>query len=326
MDYLGYECPVCKKAFHLDDDIVVCPECGTPHHRECYNSLGHCCFEEKHGRDFEFDTDKTNDSSKDDTIKCRICGFENKSNSLFCSHCGNPMQNQQSAQNPGQQFNQYYGQQMPNTVVFSTVNDNEELEQGVTVGECTKFVQASAPYYVQVFRNIKNFGKSRFNFSAFLLSGGYLLYRKNYKRGAVITAIMIVLMLVTSIIYLSPEYDEVAQMLYDEMGVITSGSYSDFAYIYEFVQQLSQKQLFLIYLPSVLQIIQYAVMFYVGFTANRTYYNHCIKSIKNIKETVESEAQKEEMFKAKGGVNYGLALSVVITFAVISILPYFIIY
>ena len=30
MDFLGKKCPVCSKNFHEDDDIVVCPECGTP--------------------------------------------------------------------------------------------------------------------------------------------------------------------------------------------------------------------------------------------------------------------------------------------------------
>ncbi len=32
----GYICPVCMKKFTETDDIAVCPECGTPHHRECY--------------------------------------------------------------------------------------------------------------------------------------------------------------------------------------------------------------------------------------------------------------------------------------------------
>ena len=31
--YNNCVCPVCKKQFEDGDDIVVCPECGTPHHR-----------------------------------------------------------------------------------------------------------------------------------------------------------------------------------------------------------------------------------------------------------------------------------------------------
>lgn len=48
--YLNEVCPVCQKKFAEGDDIVVCPECGAPHHRACYNQLGHCAHEAEHGR------------------------------------------------------------------------------------------------------------------------------------------------------------------------------------------------------------------------------------------------------------------------------------
>ena len=34
--YEGCQCPVCGKSFQESDDIVVCPQCGAPHHRECW--------------------------------------------------------------------------------------------------------------------------------------------------------------------------------------------------------------------------------------------------------------------------------------------------
>ena len=33
MDFYKYKCPVCNKQFKEGDDIVVCPECGTPPQR-----------------------------------------------------------------------------------------------------------------------------------------------------------------------------------------------------------------------------------------------------------------------------------------------------
>ena len=35
MDFTKYTCPVCGETFQNGDDVVVCPECGAPHHREC---------------------------------------------------------------------------------------------------------------------------------------------------------------------------------------------------------------------------------------------------------------------------------------------------
>ena len=47
--YNGILCEHCKKAFTNDDDIVVCPVCGAPHHRECYVQNGNCANADKHG-------------------------------------------------------------------------------------------------------------------------------------------------------------------------------------------------------------------------------------------------------------------------------------
>lgn len=38
--YENQKCPVCGVAFKSGDDIVTCPECGTPHHRQCYEKSG----------------------------------------------------------------------------------------------------------------------------------------------------------------------------------------------------------------------------------------------------------------------------------------------
>ena len=34
-DYINEKCISCGKEFTKDDDVVVCPECGTPYHRGC---------------------------------------------------------------------------------------------------------------------------------------------------------------------------------------------------------------------------------------------------------------------------------------------------
>ena len=45
-------CPVCRERFHDGDDIAVCPECGTPHHRACYLKYNKCGLEELHAQGF----------------------------------------------------------------------------------------------------------------------------------------------------------------------------------------------------------------------------------------------------------------------------------
>ena len=42
LEYEGQPCMICGRMFGEDDDIVTCPECGTPYHRACYKEAGAC--------------------------------------------------------------------------------------------------------------------------------------------------------------------------------------------------------------------------------------------------------------------------------------------
>ena len=55
MDLKNYFCPVCSNDFNEDDDVVFCPECGTPHHRDCYINLGECKNSALHNENFTFE-------------------------------------------------------------------------------------------------------------------------------------------------------------------------------------------------------------------------------------------------------------------------------
>lgn len=52
MDLKYVQCPYCLKPFEEGDDVVVCPECGTPAHRACWKQNGHCLYENKHASGF----------------------------------------------------------------------------------------------------------------------------------------------------------------------------------------------------------------------------------------------------------------------------------
>ena len=54
MDYKGCKCASCHKVLKEGDDVVICPECGAPYHRECYAAEGRCVFSAKHGKGFEY--------------------------------------------------------------------------------------------------------------------------------------------------------------------------------------------------------------------------------------------------------------------------------
>ena len=53
-DFTGCKCPVCQQPFTEEDDLVVCPECGAPYHRACYQKNAGCLFAGRHGAGFEW--------------------------------------------------------------------------------------------------------------------------------------------------------------------------------------------------------------------------------------------------------------------------------
>ncbi|MGN1195963.1 MAG: RING finger protein, partial [Acutalibacteraceae bacterium] len=52
MKYENLICPGCGEVFKEGDDVVVCPECGTPQHRQCYEKNGGCVNAALHEQGF----------------------------------------------------------------------------------------------------------------------------------------------------------------------------------------------------------------------------------------------------------------------------------
>ncbi len=85
-DFTGCECPICHQHFKPDSDIVVCPDCGAPYHRDCYASLGHCKYEASHSDTFEWKAPQDQLASSE--VLCPQCGEKNPKTNTYCGRCG----------------------------------------------------------------------------------------------------------------------------------------------------------------------------------------------------------------------------------------------
>ena len=80
MDYKGCKCASCHKVLKEGDDIVICPECGAPYHRECYAAEGRCVFSAKHGKDFEYVPPEAKPDVNANGPICPVCHAQNPPN------------------------------------------------------------------------------------------------------------------------------------------------------------------------------------------------------------------------------------------------------
>lgn len=327
MDYEKLKCPVCEEQFKSGDDIVVCPECGTPHHRQCYELKGSCFFEDKHNDGFNYSEDYCQNEEQDtqadkdnNTTECPRCKAQNPKESFYCGKCGFPMGMSNAQNNQQQNASNFYNPLDP----MAGVNPEYKLSDDVTAGEASKFAQKSTQYFSRVFYNIKEFGKSRFNFCAFIFSGGYLLYRKMYKIGTVLTVIMGLLLVASA--YFNIAYNVSYDFVMEYNKIIESASAITYNDMMMFYQQaffkLDPIQQVLLILDILFSVANFALKIVIGIKANRWYFNHTVKEISKIKKSGTTSVQ--ETIETKGGVNFALAISLMVVYIVINYLPSFI--
>lgn len=344
MEFTNYKCPVCDKQFKSDDDVVVCPECGTPHHRECYDNHGHCFYDEKHSEGFTFEafakeSKAENESGDGETVICPNCKEENPKATFYCNKCGFPLSEQdrnENTQNTSQQQNQQpMGNGMPPFGVPFGANpqqmnmafdpmagfkSDEPIAENVTAGEMSKFVGKSTQYFLRIFGNIKKFNKSRFNFAGFIFSGAYFLYRKMIPLGILFSFLIIGVTVGQTLIQLNPSYQEIYLQFMDLQS--TMQNTSSFGNLSNMFSGFSTQEILFLYSPALLNIFRGIIMIVCGLVANRSYYKHCTAKINALKKTEENVNINESLEK-KGGVNFPLAICVAIAYVAITYIPLF---
>lgn len=345
-DYTGIKCPVCGNAFTENDDVVVCPECGAPYHRHCYNEKGECIFHELHenGETWQPPVEEPPHVEPSAEIKdkeCPNCGVLNAHSAVFCSQCGAKLDAEPQSDNPYSHtvnngstpppsgFGGFYGG-APMSFEFDMmggVDPAENLTEDITFGEASKLVQHNTPYYMRVFSKLSFIDKSKFNFSAFVFSGGWMLYRKMYKPGIITSIIMFVLYLAyqftTAFISYPVMEKYMAQLnLGLDQYTLTNEQAIQLA---ELISQNSHDTL-LMMIPMLFSVAMFVVMLIAGLTANRMYYKHCIKSIRMNREKAKNPKEYALLTAEKGGVNTGLAVVCLICYILCVNLPTMLLY
>lgn len=98
-EYINKCCAQCGEKFKEEDDIAVCPHCGTPVHRSCWT--GHCPNEEKHSLGYDWDKENSEEKPSESRFKnpspladqtvCSICHNPIDDRAVHCPDCGAPM-------------------------------------------------------------------------------------------------------------------------------------------------------------------------------------------------------------------------------------------
>lgn len=308
------KCPVCDSFFSADDDIVICPVCGTPHHRECYNKLGHCANSALHKDGFEYisnknaqpDKPRKSSGAEDDTADteenieqqnnsgssnktvCRKCNNEISKNAPFCCYCGekqdHPQYEQQTAFNP-----LFAG------TVASPYEDNGEKIDGKNIKDIADTVRSNTSRFINIFRKNK---KLSWNWGGLFFGAYYLFFRKMYKEGIAAMAVNLISSLIINGMYVeqTAAFNNFISMHYEE---IMNGASAELA------EQMMAVMQPLMPAAMILMGISISVNIIIALFADRLYKSKVMSVI----EKVEKDIEEGEILTSMGFMQNEMNLS-----------------
>ena len=338
MDYTKLKCEICGEKFIENDDVVVCPDCGTPAHRQCWKEKGECPNKDKHSPEYVFDgfevikksaqnvSDAEEDSNKDNDEKnlkknivinntksekvCSSCGYVNSGEANFCNRCGAKLSDDQQENNfvfaDYGEFNLPPGTPDP----LGGIAAKTRFEEDITAADMACFVAVNTPYYMRSFEAVKR-KTNRFNISAAIFSGVWFFFRKQYKVGALVFSLETLLYVIRY--YITMTYStKVLNTVLEKIGLslenVSSFTMEQYMDMSVELQKLPVSQQILAMLPSILFFVQIVGMVVLGVFANRIYYKHCVNRIRLIKSAAAKEnlnkAETAQLLNISGGVNF----------------------
>ncbi len=269
IDCKGQTCPICNVRFLDDDDIVFCPDCGTPHHRSCYKEHGSCANSSLHSSGFTWNPVAPEPLPQ----TCRNCNATNKPGVPFCGSCGVPLDAPAPLEVKSDEsfLGAVSAVEMFEQIV--NISDNEELD-GIKVKDWRTYIGKAAPRYLFSFKRM-DATKQKINFSltAMLFAPIFFLYRRMWLIGILALLIDIILSIPSSI--------RVVQLLYGFEINIDEETLNTLAYIASIVTALVNAAwgAFAIYL----------------------YRKSAIKNIKRMKKQAPSEEAYQQVLTKKAG-------------------------
>lgn len=294
-NFNGSKCPYCGKAFAEGDDIVVCPECGTPHHRECYKENSACANEAKHSENFEWKAVPVSSGARvheprpavsdGEMTVCPTCGKDNPAGSRFCLSCGSRLGNTDNHAPSAEDFR--HERQRIYSEAFGDSLD------GISAKEAALVVRSNIEFFLPRFAAFSKGAKFDTNFSAFIFSYFYLFYRKMYSLGIAVFAATSLLSIPTLLLDLAAIQEQ-----YVEMGLLSQ--------VIWHIPHQNTLAIYAIIANFLVWVIRIALMMFF----NRLYFAKVVKTVKSARESLalKSENDIRRFFEKKGGTSLVLPL------------------
>ena len=183
--YEGVNCPYCGKPLTETDEIAVCPECGTPHHRECYLEHGECASLSLHSDTYEWKKPETSAEPPKVNIVfiCSKCGARITRDDTVCPNCGEPLPQHLPDLDPEKLMalrDTLYGRTPPPESIYG-IKMTDDID-GVTLKDLSDYLK-NPSYVVSICKQIASGRKFSFSLPALFSPPLFFLYNKVWLEG-----------------------------------------------------------------------------------------------------------------------------------------------
>lgn len=219
-------CPICRARFTDKADVVVCPICGTPHHRVCYEIRGKCGLENLHESGFVWngrlpDEPEPVQSQPQNPFENNTQSAQNTTNEQDVD----PMMEMFGDADAG--FNSF----------LKKLSDPALGEDGVSMKELTAYAATSSFHYGRAFDIFRTNigGKKRkvfFNLASGFLAPAFQFYRKMDIFGAISGILLLVPVLIAALFpdfVLNNGFSYLLN-LYNLAGLVILSAFGDYFY------------------------------------------------------------------------------------------------
>lgn len=295
MDFIGEKCVACGEVFIEGDDIVVCPECGSPHHRECYKAENKCANSALHstneGWKGSAETKQEPEIEEKKFVVCSACHFPNSLESETCIRCGADLNSDTEKTEEVSENEIPFGIPRP----YLGFNPEEDMG-GSPLKDVADFVRTNTIYYIPIFKRMKDTGRNiSFNLISFIFPPVYSANRRMWFWAILSLIATVLLSMPFAVSYL------VADGLESSYAVFPS----------ELIQKLYDNRHILSTLVDVCNFADMLMRITFCLFSNKLYFRFVLKSLRKLKAHSSGEITREEILQA-GGVKILNSLLVVV--------------
>ncbi len=276
LEYQGQPCIICGKPFAGEDDIVTCPECGTPYHRACYRTAGTCVNTALHESGGSWVLERRRQIVAEHSAEKRAEQFAQA-------------EERERGEQPKMLNGSLYDGVRLNPHDPCVGLDPEETFDGATMREVAEFVGTNRFYYLPLFRLMKQTGKKfSFNLVCLFFPQLYFANRKMWLMTLFTVLLEVAFSIPTVLLYMADTLN---------FSVSWVDVHSD-----GFTR-----------LDSGLSFVRMGLSVIWCLFGNYLYYRFSVRRIQSIKKKAVSEAAMREQIQSEGGTNgWNIVLTLII--------------